>query len=109
MQIDQERINTLGKRITARAADHEVGRLYLYVLLNDLHAGPFALIEDVFIREEHRGKGLAKQLVKAAVEEARRLGCYKVVMTSRYSKPEVHEIYGKLGFVEHGKEFRMDL
>lgn len=109
MQIAMDKINALGKRITLRKDDKEIGSLYLYILLNDMHARPFGFIEDVFIKESERGKGLGSQLVEKAVSEARRVGCYKVIMTSRYSSEQVHKLYEKLGFSDHGKEFRLDL
>jgi len=36
-------------------------------------------------------------------------GCYKLVATSRASRPRVHELYERLGFENYGVEFRMNL
>jgi len=35
-------------------------------------------------------------------------GCYKLIATSRTSRPKVHELYQRLGFENHGVEFRMN-
>ncbi len=87
----------------------EVAHAYLYILNNDLHDEPFGLMEDVFVIEEFRGQGLGGQLVKKVIEVAKREGCYKLICTSRYGKEYVHKMYHKLGFTDHGKEFRINI
>ena len=88
---------------------NEIGRASIYLICNDLHDKAYALLEDVFVNEEHRGKGFGKQLVEKAVQEAKRLGCYKLVGTSRESRIKVHAFYKQLGFEQYGFEFRMNL
>ncbi len=85
-----------------------VGRAFLYLLYNDLHEEPFALMEDVFVDSEFRGKGIGGQLIDAALAEAKKQGCYKVICTSRNAKEDLHKWYEKKGFVKHGFEFRID-
>lgn len=85
-----------------------VGRVFLYLLYNDLHEEPFALLEDVFVDTEYRGKGIGGQLVEAALAEAKNQGCYKAICTSRTAKSELHGWYEKKGFMKHGFEFRID-
>jgi len=76
---------------------------------NSLHEAPFGLLEDVYVDESVRGSGLGTEIVNAVVTEAKGRGCYKLVATSRYARPKVHELYVRLGFKDHGKEFRIDL
>ena len=86
----------------------EVARAYLYVMTNDLHDAPFGLLEDVFVAESERGGGLGTALVNEVIAAAREAGCYKLVATSRASRPKVHELYERLGFVNYGIEFRLN-
>ena len=86
----------------------EVARAFVYILYNDLHPEPFALMEDVFVEEALRGQGLGSQLVKQVIAEAQKQGCYKLICTSRYANDKVHKWYEKLGFKNYGKEFRVD-
>jgi GNAT superfamily N-acetyltransferase len=86
----------------------EVARAYLYVMANDLHSEPFGLLEDVFVAESERGSGLGTRLVKEVIAAAREAGCYKLVATSRASRPKVHELYERLGFASYGLEFRLN-
>ncbi len=62
----------------------------------------------MFLFKKNRGRGIGSRLVKAVIEEARNNGCYKLICTSRHEKPEVHRLYGELGFKNHGLEFRID-
>lgn len=104
-----ERITTSGRKLTITKDDKELARIYIYLIRNDLHDKPYALIEDLFVQEEFRGQGYGKKMVQAALEEAKKEGCYKVICTSRYEREHVHKMYQDLGFKDHGKEFRIDI
>lgn len=97
------------KLILRGPQQEEFGRAFLYILKNDLHTTPFGLMEDVWIDPSIRGQGQGTRLIKLIIETARQQGCYKLIATSRYPRLQVHELYTRLGFVDHGKEFRMDL
>lgn len=106
--IKRKKIKTEGIRFWMEKDQKEAGRAYLYLLKNDLHKEPFGLLEDVYVEEKYQKKGIGTQLVKAIIKEAKKLGCYKLIATSRYSRPKVHQWYSKLGFKDRGKEFRID-
>ncbi len=109
MQIKKlEQKNIQGIKFVAEENGQIAGRAYLYLIKNDLHKEPFGFMEDVFVEESERSKGIGGKLVEAVIEEAKRQGCYKIVATSRLVRPEVHKFYARFGFKEWGKEFRMD-
>lgn len=87
----------------------EIGRCFVFLIKNDLHKEPYALLEDVFVVEEERSKGIGTTLVKKAIELAKEKGCYKILATSRFEREHIHKWYEKLGFKKFGFEFRMDL
>lgn len=95
-------------KVTAEENGKVLGRASLYIMFNDLHKEPFGFIEDVFVEEGNRGKGIGTKLVNAVLDEAKKQNCYKVICTSRHEKTAVHDLYLKLGFKDHGKEFRID-
>ena len=97
------------RKVSFANVNCEVGRAYLYILKNDLHLEPFGLLEDVFVNEDYRGKGLMKNLVRRVLKIAANHNCYKVIATSRHERRKVHECYKKLGFAEYGIEFRINL
>ena len=96
-------------KVTAEENGEILGRAYLYIMFNGLHEEPFGFLEDVFVEEKNRGSGIGTKLVNAVIEEAKKQKCYKLICTSRYTSTKVHDLYMKLGFKDHGKEFRMDL
>ena len=109
MKVERQRKPAHGIRFSISGSDGEVARAYLYVMTNDLHDAPFGLLEDVFVDEGQRGGGLGTTLVKEVISAAREAGCYKLIATSRVSRPKVHELYERLGFENYGLEFRMNL
>ena len=101
-------ITTKGIKICIEEKGKEIARAYLYIMYNDLHKEPFGLLEDVYVSESLRGKGFGTKLVNEAIKLAKKNKCYKLIATSRYSRPRVHELYKKLGFEDWGKEFRIN-
>lgn len=89
----------------------EIGRAYLYILSNDLHAEPFGLLEDVYVHEDYRGAGIANDLLRQVIATAKAEKCYKLLATSRNdgTRDSIHAWYERLGFQDYGTEFRMDL
>lgn len=108
MELKQQKIVSEGKKFFIEKDGKEVARAYIYLIKNDLREKPYALLEDVFVDEKLRGQGIGSELLKEVVKEVKSLGCYKFIATSRYSRENVHKLYEKLEFVDHGKEFRMD-
>jgi GNAT superfamily N-acetyltransferase len=109
VNFENRNIEVTGIRISVIDDGTEVGRAYIYIMRNDLHDQPFGLMEDVYVDETYRGKGVGSELVKQVIELAKKANCYKLIATSRTSRPRVHELYQRLGFTQHGVEFRVDL
>ena len=96
-------------RINARETNGTIlGRSFVVVAKNAQHAEPFGLLEDVFVEEPHRGRGIGSELIDRAIALARSQSCYKFIATSRYGRDGVHKMYLDKHFTDHGKEFRMD-
>ena len=109
-RTDLERVpSEILKLVVRDGAGDQVARASLVLISNEMNARPYGLLEDVFVREPDRGGGHGSRLVEQIVELAKQHGCYKLIATSRYSRPQVHALYSRLGFRDHGKEFRMDL
>jgi GNAT superfamily N-acetyltransferase len=109
MKVDRQSRAAQGIRFSITSERGEIARAYLYIMRNDLHAEPFGLLEDVYVDESQRGKGLGTTLVNEVIAAAHEAGCYKLIATSRMSRPKVHRLYERLGFEKHGVEFRMNL
>ena len=58
-----------------------------------------AVIEDVVVDAEARGRGVGELLSTAALDEARRRGAKDVSLSSRPSREAANRLYLRLGFV----------
>ncbi len=109
MEIERKSVPVEGIKFYIKNCGQEIGRARLYIFYNDLHKEPLGYLEDVFIDESLRGRGIGTKLINVIKDEVRRKGCYKLVATSRHSSKKVHKLYKRLGFKDYGIEFRMDL
>ena len=108
MVVNRETRAAQGIRFSIERDGVEVARAFLYLMTNDLHERPFGLMEDVFVDESQRGNGLGTTLVGEVIAAAKDAQCYKLIATSRDARPKVHELYRRIGFSDHGREFRID-
>jgi len=109
MEITQKKARSRGIKFFIMYDNIEIGRAFLYLMYNDLHKEPFGLLEDVFVDKSYRSQGTGTELVNQIIKEAKKQKCYKLIATSRYSRPKVHALYKRLGFEDRGKEFRLNL
>jgi GNAT superfamily N-acetyltransferase len=74
-----------------RASGHQVG--FARVVTD--HA-TFAYLCDVFVLEEHRGRGLSKALMRAVVSHASVAGARRAMLATR----DAHGLYRRFGFAD---------
>jgi glucosamine-phosphate N-acetyltransferase len=63
-------------------------------------------IEDVAVGRRFEGQGVGSALVRAGLEKAKELGCYKVILDC---KPELVGFYERMGFRKYEIGMRIDL
>lgn len=79
----------------------------LLIELKFVHeCGKVGHIEDVVVDESCRGSNLGKLIIEACLEEAKRQGCYKVILDC--SEKNV-KFYEKCGFVKKEYQMRFDI
>lgn len=85
--------------LVAEADGRVVGTATVIVIANIGHGGkPWAVVENVVVAGEYRGRGVGTRLMDAVGDVGRRLGCYKLVLSSNLARSEAHEFYRRLGW-----------
>ena len=94
--------------VAAREAT-PVGFINFTVRQTILHRSPSALIDELVVAEEYRGKGVGRQLVQAAIEKCRNLGCCEVEVSTEKANLKARKFYRQCGFEQIGTLFEVDL
>lgn len=89
----------------------EVAGTFALLIMDSLgHGGvPSAVLEDLVVRESRRGQGIGEQLIAFATALAREKGCSKFFLCSGSNRVDAHAFYRKLGFIQHGYSYYLDL
>jgi predicted GNAT family acetyltransferase len=98
------------KLFVAEDAGRIVGT-YAFLFMHNLgHLGaPSAIVEDVAVDPASQGRGIGQAMMRHAVERARDLGCYKLMLSSNIQRGRAHAFYDQLGFERHGISFRISI
>ena len=87
-----------------------VGFCQLIVFRHLQHkGGRCAEIESVHVHPDFRGSGIGSALLRDAAERARRLGCYRMQLTSNMVRTDARRFYERLGFVPSHTGYKMPL
>jgi GNAT superfamily N-acetyltransferase len=86
-----------------------VGFIHFTVRQTILHRSPSALIDELVVAKEYQAKGVGKQLVLAAIEKCKQLGCCEVEVSTEKTNVKARKFYKKCGFNEKGILFEVDL
>jgi GNAT superfamily N-acetyltransferase len=71
--------------------------------------GRVAQIENVIVDPDVRGRGVGEAMMRWAIEEARRRGCFRVQLTSNKVRARAHRFYARLGFVASHEGMKLRL
>ena len=105
--IDSDPNNQL---ILALTEQQVIGMLQLTFIPYLTHTGSWrCLIEAVRIDKKQRGKGLGKQLIQWAINQAREKNCNIVQLTSDKQRPAAISFYESLGFEASHEGFKLKL
>ena len=97
------------KLYVAMKNEQIVGTFLLLILDGLAHQDkPSGIVEDVVVHEQWRDKGIGKLMMQFAMDQCKRIGCYKLVLSSGMQRTAAHQFYESLGFQKHGYSFRVD-
>ena len=65
-----------------------------------MHPSSSGLIDELIVSESSRGKGIARQLVRAAIDKCRESGCCELEVSTEKSNTKARRFYKACGFEE---------
>lgn len=93
----------LGTCWIAKNLGNTVGYLIAVYVFSLEHHGIIAEIDEFFIQESHRGKGMGTKLLKATLLDCRQYCCTNVSLRIDKKNDEALRFYEKAGFKHHSK------
>ena len=91
----------------AKEGKEIIGTATLLIEKKFIHSGgKVGHIEDVSVRKEYEGKGVASEIINSLIEVAKENGCYKIILDC---KDKLLPFYGKFGFVHSDNCMRLNL
>ncbi|WP_406036658.1 GNAT family N-acetyltransferase [Micromonospora sp. NBC_00898] len=73
------------------------------------HGAERSLIESVRVRSDQRGRGLGREMMTWAIDQARQRGCALVQLTTDKTRADAHRFYRNLGFVASHEGMKLAL
>jgi len=94
----------------AALGERVVGTFHLTTLRYLSFGGARAmLVEAVHVLESERSRGIGAEMMRFAIDEARRRGCQRIQLTSNKKRADAHRFYERLGFVRSHEGFKLYL
>jgi glucosamine-phosphate N-acetyltransferase len=104
--VFRNRLRAGVRTYVARVGERVVGTASLLLEQKFIHGGGWVgHIEDVAVHRDCRLQGIGSALVRHATEEARRHGCYKVILNCF---EHLVPFYSRLGYHPHDAGLRID-
>jgi GNAT superfamily N-acetyltransferase len=89
---------SIGTIYVAREVDRVIAMASVLYTISTAEGGRAALFEDLIVRPEHRGRGVATSLVAFIIEDARRRGVLRLTLLTDMENDRAQAFYRKLGF-----------
>jgi GNAT superfamily N-acetyltransferase len=94
-----------GEAFVAAAHGEPLGLATLQILHVLQRDAPAARLTALVVREDARGRGVARALVDAVSAAARHAGCDHLHVTTANHRADAHAAYRALGFEDTGRRF----
>jgi ribosomal protein S18 acetylase RimI-like enzyme len=91
--------------LVAEFNEHIVGFAHQVFFLDVVHAGLISYIASLFVKEEHRRKGVASKLIQAALIDAKNREVVEVHLDTKEYNEQAIRLYEKNGFKRVGITF----
>lgn len=90
----------VGLIYVAKVENRIVGMVNLLLTVSTALGSKVALLEDMIVTQEYRCKGIGTGLIKAAIDEAKSMGCKRITLLTDKNNKFAQRFYQRSGFVE---------
>lgn len=94
-QFDES--SELGCQLAYRLDGQLIGFATVYFSFSSTIAQKVAVLNDLYVLPEHRGKGIAKKLINAAADHAKRHQAYRLQWVTALDNEPAKKLYDSLG------------
>jgi GNAT superfamily N-acetyltransferase len=105
----EARFARLPESTTVFVTDDVAGLAALDVRQGLQHDAPGGRIVALVVREDARGRGVARALLEAVESAARAAGCVHLHVTTAHRRADAHAAYEALGYSDTGRRYGKDL
>jgi GNAT superfamily N-acetyltransferase len=95
----------VGENYLIRDGEVVVGYFVLTFGYSVERGGKTGLVDEFFVREEARGRGVGREAIEFAVEVARDRECAAVQLEVDRGKGRLMGFYARMGFAQQGRDF----
>lgn len=88
----------LGQLFVVRVNGELAGMANALITISTAEGGRVVLLEDVIVRDRHRGQGIGRRLVDHVLGWAEKAGMSRVTLLTDRDNDQAIAFYGKLGF-----------
>ncbi len=88
--------------LLATAGGEAIGCLQIAYRLSTWHASRYAYIEDVYLTQVARGRGVGTKMLDYALQRAESQGCDSIMLDVRRANSAAQRLYARLGFTDSG-------
>jgi GNAT superfamily N-acetyltransferase len=105
-----ERLRIVGDQLMVAVLDDMVvGLAHLHVSPTIEHERPAAKLSALIVAEAHRGEGIGRTLVEAALAEAKARNCAVFFLTTSDRRGDAHAFYERVGLEQTGRRYGLTL
>jgi GNAT superfamily N-acetyltransferase len=94
---------TFGSVWIIQYGGESVGYLVLTLGYSLEYGGRDAFVDEIYIRERHRGRGIGQQALAFAEDVCRSLGVRALHLEVERENTNAHAVYRKVGFTDHDR------
>lgn len=85
-----------------RDGDTLLGFVSLFGSISTAEGGPVALVQDLVVAQEFRGRGYGKRLLRHTIAEANARGFHRITLVPESLPPEARRFFQNHGFADSG-------